>query len=80
MNYSDEIVRLVTDEAAKGVGHRKVLQPLLNMVASVLAGIEVEQGVDDRLVTYAQVDKFFEKYREAYLAQNIDTSSNSTVQ
>lgn len=70
-SYNKEIVRLVT-EAATTMPHRKVLEPLLNMVASVLAGIKVENDVDDRQVMYAQTDKFFDKYVEAYRAQRID--------
>jgi hypothetical protein len=76
--YADEIARLVTAECANGTSHRKVLEPLANMVASVLAGIDVEHGVDDRLLFSSQVDKFFNEYRNAYLSQGIDNASTST--
>lgn len=71
-DYNKEITRLVTEECAKGTSHRKVLEPLANMIASVLAGIDVEHGVDDRVLFNSQLDKFFDEYRKVYLKQRID--------
>lgn len=68
-DYAKEIVKLVTDEAASGTSHLKVLEPLCNMVASVLAGIKQEHGVDDRETFKAQIDKMFDQYMEAYDAR-----------
>lgn len=76
--YPQEITRLVTEECAKGTSHRKVLEPLANMIASVLAGIQIEHGVDDRTLFNSQLDKFYEKYRKAYLKQGIDNGSATT--
>lgn len=64
--YAEEIVRLVTEESAKPVSHKKVLEPLCNMVASVLAGINHEHDVDDREHFKAQLDKMFDQYAAAY--------------
>lgn len=77
-DYNKEITRLVTEECAKGTSHRKVLEPLANMIASVLAGIDIEHGVDDRQLFNSQIDKFFEQYRKAYLEQKIDNGSDTT--
>lgn len=65
-DYYEAVVRLVTEECTKGTSHKKVLEPLANMVASVLAGIDEQYGVDDRALFKSQLDKMFEKYREAY--------------
>lgn len=69
MSYHKQIVDLVTKECAAGTGHRKVLEPLANMIASVCAGIDAEHGEDILPAIKGQIDKMYAKYREAYEAK-----------
>lgn len=66
MTYHEQIMKLVTEEAAKGTSHRKLLEPLANGVASILAAITRDHGIDDRTLFMSQLDKMYEAYREAY--------------
>lgn len=66
MSYHTEIVRLVTEECAAGSGHKKVLEPLCNMVASVAAGIDEEHNEEVMPFIKSQIDKMYAQYRQAY--------------
>lgn len=66
MTYHEQIMKLVQKEAAKGTSHRKILEPLANGVASVLAAIARDHGVDDRALFLGQLDKMYGRYLEAY--------------
>ena len=66
MTYHKQIVDLVTKECAAGTPHKKVLEPLCNMVASVCAGIDEEHGEDVLPAIKGQIDKMYAQYRAAY--------------
>lgn len=72
MTYSEIIDRAVREAAEQGLPLRDIVFPLMNMIASTLANVVVENGfeaAEEIELIQRETEELYEKYLHAYNKQ-----------